>query len=434
MSAVPASAIAAPHGMTRAEDIPFNRRIIAFAFVMVFDFFYGWSWNTVDLLRPDIRAAFGLSLADVSLMYTAQSAGALIGAVVIGQLADTLGRRNLLFAIMIGYSLSLAWGAYCSGLNELLAHRFVLGLFLGGVFPVAVSTYTSLFDRNLCGKLAGFYNGTFNGSIVVIGFVVSTFSTDWRSLLQIGAAIPLLLSPLAFLLIPNDRKTVPYGIAEIAPPTGKLPVAELFTPELRRRTLLIALMVGLNFFAYQAFAGWQSTYLQEDLGLTSESAKSLLAWQFTATIIGGFFWGWVADRYGRRTNALGFILAVAMIALYLTYARTEQQLLIIGFIFGLMLPASVVWGPWLAEMYPAHLRSTATSIFNWGRIISLFSPPVTAAVAQNFGLDAAMALGGLSWFLSALVWRVLPETLDRTTAAERRAAEAAAVMIERDVD
>ena len=63
-------------------------------FLMVADFYYGWAWNTVDVLRPDIRASFGLSLTEVSLMYTAQSAGALVGAVVIGQLADRLGRRN----------------------------------------------------------------------------------------------------------------------------------------------------------------------------------------------------------------------------------------------------------------------------------------------------------------------------------------------------
>ena len=67
----------------RAEDIPFARRIVAFSFLLVFDFFYGWSWNTVDVLRPDIRAALDLTLNGAALMYTAQSAGALVGAVLI---------------------------------------------------------------------------------------------------------------------------------------------------------------------------------------------------------------------------------------------------------------------------------------------------------------------------------------------------------------
>lgn len=398
----------------RAEDIPFARRILTFAFLMVFDFYYGWAWNTVDVLRPDIRAALDLSLRDASLMYTAQSAGALIGAVVIGQLADRLGRRNAMFGIMVGYGLSLLAGAYATNLSELLTHRFVLGIFLGGVFPVAVSIYTALFDRRLCGRLAGFYNGTFNGSVVVLGLVVSTLGVaDWRTVLWLGAVPPLVLAPLTFLLVPDDRRIVPYGITGVEPSVGKLPIAELFAPALRRRTLLIALMVGLNFFAYQAFAGWQTTYLQDTMGFSSVQAKGLLAWQFAATVVGGFVWGWIADRYGRRVNATGFVGATVLIALYLGVGETIGQLRLIGIVFGLLLPASVIWGPWIAELYPSHLRSTAASIFNWGRIISLFSPPVTAAVAEGFGLGAAMALGGAAWFAAAVVWWRLPETLDR---------------------
>jgi MFS family permease len=401
-------------GLVRAEDIPFWRRIAAFGFLLVFDFYYGWSWNTVDLLRPDIRAAFNLTLTEAALMYTAQSAGALVGAIVIGQLADRLGRRNMMFGIMVGYSLSLLAGAYVVDLTQLLTQRFVLGLFLGGVFPVAVALYTSLFDKRQCGRLAGFYNGTFNGSIVALGFIVSTFEIgDWRYLLWLGAIPPLLLSPLTFLMIPNDRTTLPYGFSTMDKVAGKLPAAELFAPEFRRKTLLICLMIGLNFFAYQAFAGWQTTYLQDSLGLSSTVAKGLLAWQFAATIVGGFLWGYIADRFGRRVNAVGFIGATVLIVLYLTIGETVSQLRIIGFLLGLLIPASVIWGPWIAEMFPPHLRSTAASIFNWGRIISLFSPPITAAVAESFGLGAAMALGGISWFLAAMVWRFLPETLDR---------------------
>ena len=409
-----ASIATARDTMIRAEDISFTRRIVAFLFLLVFDFFYGWAWNTVDLLRPDIRADLGLTLGEVAYMYTAQSAGALIGAVVIGQLADKLGRRNMLFTIMVGYSVVLALGSLVTDLPWLLINRFALGLCLGGVFPVAVGIYTALFDKRMCGRLAGFYNGTFNGSIVAIGFVVATFGTDWRTLLWGGAIIPLLAAPLAFLLIPDDRRMIPFGITALPPPPRRFPAAELFSPELRKKTLLVGLMVGLNFFGYQAFFGWQTTYLQETLGLSSEVSKGLLGWQFAAVIAGGFIWGWVADRYGRRVNAFGFIALAVMMIVYLTFGNTPTELLVMGMLLGLVAPASVIWGPYLAELFPAHLRSTATSIFNWGRIISLFSPPITAALAANFGMNASMFLGAAIFTAAAIVWRQLPETLDRS--------------------
>jgi MFS family permease len=54
-----------------------------------------------------------------------------------------------------------------------------------------------------------------------------------------------------------------------------------------------------------------------------------------------------------------------------------------GFTYGLMLSCSAIWGPWLSELYPPHLRSTAASIFNWGRVISMTAPMITAPLAPR---------------------------------------------------
>ncbi len=402
--------------MVRAEDIPLSRRVIAFAFFMVTDFFYGWSWNTADVLRPDIRAALGLTLTEAGSMYSAQGLGALVGAVIIGQLADRLGRRNALFGIMLGYAVCLGWGAFVQSYGELMAQRFALGLFLGGVFPTVVGLYTCLFDRRVCGKLAGFYNGTFNGSVFVLGLLANRLQIgDWQTLILMGAIPALLLAPLAYVLVPDDRKIIPYGAVEYSHAVaGKLPVFELFQNGLWKQTLLIALMVGLNFFGSQAFTGWQTTYLEQQ-GVAASAAKEMFGWQFAAAIVGGFVWGAFSDRFGRRINAIGYLIGAMVVVGYLTFADTVPSLLIFGCAYGFMISASVIWGPWIAELYPPHLRSTAASIFNWGRIISFLAPLITARVADGHGLAAAMMLAAIALALASVIWWLLPETLDRKT-------------------
>ena len=71
-------------------------------------------------------------------------------------------------------------------------------------------------------------------------------------------------------------------------------------------------------------------------------------------------------------------------------------------------------GPWLSELYPPHLRSTAASIFNWGRVISMTAPLITAPLAEAFGLAPVMSLASVSFLGAAAIWLCLPETLKRT--------------------
>ena len=126
--------------------------------------------------------------------------------------------------------------------------------------------------------------------------------------------------------------------------------------------------------------------------------------------------GWVADRFGRRINAIGFFIAAAMIVAYLRAPGDLALLKGLGFVYGFAISAGVAWGVYFAELYPAHLRSTAASIFHWGRILSFFAPAVTAAVADAAGLTTGMMLASLLYLLAGGVWLMLPETLLRKAA------------------
>ena len=90
---------------------PLGRAVAAFGFLLVAEFFYSWAWNTVDVLRPQIRDSLGLTLTQAGSTYTAQSIGALVGAVALGQIADRWGRRRTLFVVVVGYAVFGGLGA-----------------------------------------------------------------------------------------------------------------------------------------------------------------------------------------------------------------------------------------------------------------------------------------------------------------------------------
>lgn len=403
--------------MIRAQDFTPGRRFAALAFLLVAYFFYAWSWNTVDILRPYIKESLGLTDFEAGSSYTLQSIGAIVGAVVMGQVADKIGRRNALVISMFGYGAGLLSALLVGTYTGLVFQRIGLGFFMGSMFPIAVGIYSGLFARDVRGVIAGFVLGTYNVAVAALGFLsAAAFRAgyDWTILLWAGA-VPIALALFAFVIIPDDRHFIPMDGKSDDEATAKttLPIAELFKPGVARQTILLATMTGLNFFAYQAFTGWATTYLKEDRGIPDTVVGDVLGWQFIGAAIGGLVWGWISDRYGRRIAAWGFVFAAALIPVYLFVPLPIGLLELTGFAYGLMLSCSAIWGPWLSELYPPHLRSTAASIFNWGRVISMTAPLITAPLAESFGRAPVMNLASISFLAAALIWFSMPETVAR---------------------
>jgi MFS family permease len=407
------TALAAP-AQFRAEDLSNTRRIGALAFVLAAYFCYAWAFNTVDILRPYIRDSVGLTLAESGWLYTMQSAGVLIGAVVLGQVADRIGRRNALMLVMVGFGSALLAGIVVNDFAQLVVQRITMGFFMGAMFPIAVGIYSGLFPSSARGLVAGFVMGTYNVAVAALSFttgIVIAAGHDWRSLMYIGI-VPIIGAVFALWAIPDDRRMLAWGsIAGAQQIAGKFPIKELFAPGVRRQTLALVAMTGLNFFAYQAFTGWATTYLKDIRKIDPALIGTVLGVQFLASALGGFAWGAISDRIGRRRAAFGFIGAALIIPVYLFVPLSGPAFIGLGFAYGFMLSASTVWGPWLSELYPPHLRSTAASIFNWGRIISMTAPIITAAMVPAVGMAAVMLTGCLAFLCAAIIWLRLPETV-----------------------
>lgn len=376
---------------------------------------YSWAWNTVDVLRPYIAEQLDLSLTEAGSLYSAQALGALFGAVINGQLADRFGRRNALMAVMVGHGAVLLLGILVTSYPQVMAQRFALGYFTGSMYPITVGIYAGLFGAGVRGRVASVIIGASYLAVSLLGAAsaaVFDAGLDWHILLYTGA-VAIALATVAPVFVPNDRRLVPWGgdVATIA--KTKLPIAELFAPAYRRQTLKLTLVSGLNFFAYQAFSGWATTYLKTVRGFSDSDVGLSISWLFAGSLLGGFFWGWIGDRFGRRSAASGFFLTAALILVYLYAPISPAVLNVVAFGYGACLACSVVWGPWLAELYPAHLKSTAASIFNWGRIVSFLAPIITGQIAEVFGLSVTMTIASVVFSAAAVLWISLPETLHR---------------------
>lgn len=373
------------------------------AYLLVLQFLYSWCWSSSDVLRPMFRRLYGLSLAEAGSAYSAQVTGALVGALLIGWMQHHAGRKLSLALVGCGCGLSLAAGSLVGSLAGLVVQRTMLGLFMGAVFPLTVGIVVDLFPAGQRGRLASLVDATYFSAVIALGWAAARWAeAEWQLLFwPVGALLVTLGLAALGLALPAHPQDRP----ESAPRAR-----DLFAPALRRRTIALTAMISVNACGHQAFVGWLTVYLVEIDRVSTQAVAATLTAQYAGSIAGCFAWGVVVDRFGRRAGGRGLIAAGLFAALFVFIPGPlwAKQAAAFGFGFAFAAVASI--GPWLAELYPSGLRPPATSIFQWGRCLSLFAPPVTGALAGAIGLPAVMALASSAFVLSGLIWRQLPET------------------------
>jgi MFS family permease len=176
------------------------------------------------------------------------------------------------------------------------------------------------------------------------------------------------------------------------------------------------LLAGLNLAGYQVFSGFVTLYLRQDRHFGAGDMGATVALIGTGSLIGGFGWAFVADRFGRKVNSIGFFGTALFIVLFLVAPRNDGLLKAFGFAYGLCLSCAYCWGVWFTEIFPLRLRPYGAALFHAGHLISWGAPLVTAWLAERSGLSTAMAFGPAIFLIGGLVWLTLPETLKSSPA------------------
>ena len=389
---------------------PLARRIAAYVAVLVGYLFYCYNFNVVDYVRPYLVSDYHFSLTQTANLSVAQNIGVTAGAFSWAAFVAWAGKRRAIGAIAASIGALAILQALVTTFPLWFGVRGLMAAALGGYYVVATGLVVALFPVWIRGRLIALNSAMYPLSNILLGMLGGRLGdAHWHVLMWLGA-IPLAVAPLAMLLVPGD-----LAEGEAVVPTKEEPGGwrEMLSGRLRWVTIGCILLSGIDFNAYQLFASFVTLYLKQSLHYDAVGVGKTVALLGSGSLIGGFGWAWLSDRYGRRSAASGYVLCAAAIAAFLYGGMTGDALNAIAVVFGVGLSCTSAWGVWFTELYPERLRPHGAALFHAGHIIAMAAPLFIAIFSPTLGLRGVMLCGGIVYLIGAAIWWALPETLGR---------------------
>lgn len=375
----------------------------------------GWGLDGFDFYLyvyalPALLATFGLSKSAGGLLGTYTLIASALGGIVMGTVADRIGRKR---ALMI----SIAWYAvftFSSGLaqsyTQLAIFRALEGLGFGGEWAVGAVLMSEWAAADRRGRSLGFVQSAW-----AIGWLAANFAFQivfsltapnpgWRYLFFLG-----ILPALSVLYVRRNVEEAPRFRAQ-----RSVTLAAIFGPALLRTTILATLLsIGAQ-GGYYALFTWLPTYLATQRHLAAVTSGAYLYLLIAGAFAGYVSAGYFNDRLGRRpTFALFAICSAIMGPLYLTFVAANWQLLIAGPLLGYF--ASGIFsgfGPYLSELFHDDARGAGQGFcYNIGRGVAGLGPWAIGTLAAHVAIGTAMSLVAVGAYALVLVTLAfLPET------------------------
>jgi MFS family permease len=190
-----APADADPGTFTALDDSKVTRFQYKIMFISGMGFFTdAYDLFIIGVVVAILKTQWTLSTGQVSLLNSTTLAASAVGAVIFGRVADILGRKKIYgFEVLI-----LAIGALASALSPnyivLLISRAVLGIGIGGDYPVSATIMSEYSAKKSRGKMVGLVfamqgAGLVVGPLIAVILLASHVPMDvtWRTLLGLGA-------------------------------------------------------------------------------------------------------------------------------------------------------------------------------------------------------------------------------------------------------
>ncbi len=290
--------------------------------------------NTLPIFYPELVKAFGWDQAVVTQPAQLLFLAVALFSPVAGIFLDRYSARLLMLTGCILLLAAFVWYSRMNSLQEmrLIYVLFALGITLAGIIP-SMHIVTRWFVRNR-GLAVGILliGSSLGGAIFnqVAGRSIEDFG--WRTALLILGIIAVALVLLPLILVvrnkPEDLGLEPDAKAPALEATG--PVV-LNAPTLAQaaRTpafYLLLLITGAMWFCIVGVIQHQALYFK-DLQ-TAVAAKDVLSLFFLSSIVGKIFFGWLSDRFSKKTIMLAAVLNLALGALLLALSARQPDTLL----------------------------------------------------------------------------------------------------------
>ncbi|WP_039783331.1 MFS transporter [Herbaspirillum huttiense] len=361
----------------------------------------GFDTQTIGMLAPAMSRELGIPMARFGPIFSAGLLGMLVGAMILGPLADRFGRKTMVIASTLAFGSMSLLTALAASHDDLLLLRFLTGIGLGGALPNALALASEYSPRRharvivatlMCGMPLG----------AVLGGIVTSLllpSHGWHAVFIVGGALPIAVALFALVFMPESarfllvrgkhRARLQALMRRIAPELGAdqdlaapppqapgVPVAELFRHGRWKDTVLLWIPYFMNLVVLYFIVSWMPAVLMGahhpvTVGITAISCFS------AGGVLGSLLQGWLMNALGVRRTLVLELALYALLALGLAnWPQSEWNVIVASSLMGVVIQGAQAGLNVLAtEIYPTAMRATGIGFaLGIGRIGSICGP------------------------------------------------------------
>ncbi|MFL6650965.1 MAG: MFS transporter [Sulfurifustaceae bacterium] len=384
------------------------------------------------LLRPD---TLGLSATQLGSAASAYVAGAVVGAIVFGRMADRFGRKRLFLVTLAVYVFATTLTGLTWDFASFAFCRFLTGFGIGGEYAAINSAIDELIPARVRGRVDLGINGTFwvgaaAGALLSVALLHPAGvgpQLGWRLAFLLGAIIGVAMVIVRRNVPESPRWLITHGHADIAeaeiqaiehaagaplgagtsPPHPPLAIrlrahvswteiAHLMAFRFRRRALLGLSLMATQAFFYNAIFFTYGLVLTRFYAVPDERVGRYILPFAVANFLGPLVLGSLFDTVGRRrmiavTYAVsGLVLLAAGYGFLQDWLTAGTLTLAWAAIFFVASAAASSAYLTVSEIFPLEMRAISISIFYavGTAIGGFFTPAIFGALIDSGSREA----------------------------------------------